>query len=169
MNQPLKVMIIACSDDFEYFVGPAIVGSFSEKMPEVQVIFHQTNTLGAERKLLQREADFCLTGVEHIVIWSQERGFGFHADVCLYCKEEGRKESKLSLQEYLLRPHISVRTMEAGREFLMKLFVEKEKNRRLVAMTSHYSGLERYILGTKYVALVPLFFRSYPHTKSFPS
>ena len=34
----------------------------------------------------------------------------------------------------------------------------KEKNRRLVAMTSHYSGLERYILGTKYVALVPLFF-----------
>lgn len=33
-NEPaFKKVIIACSDDFEYFVGPAIVGSFSEKMP----------------------------------------------------------------------------------------------------------------------------------------
>lgn len=157
-NEPaFKKVIIACSDDFEYFVGPAIVGSFSEKMPEVQVIFHQTNTLGAERKLLQREADFCLTGGgTHSNLVARE-GFGFHADVCLYCKEEGRKESKLSLQEYLLRPHISVH-YGGGEGVSDEIIRRKEKNRRLVAMTSHYSGLERYILGTKYVALVPLFF-----------
>ena len=82
-------------------------------------------------------------------------------------KEEGRKESKLSLQEYLLRPHISVH-YGGGEEFLMKLFVERKES---TAGGHDFSlfWLRTLYSGHKIRGFSSSLFRSYPHTKSFPS
>ncbi|HCR08563.1 MAG TPA: hypothetical protein DIU26_01680, partial [Sutterellaceae bacterium] len=53
-----KKLTIACSDDFEFFVGPRIVEGFRKVLPGVLVIFRQTNTMLAEKTLQERKADF---------------------------------------------------------------------------------------------------------------
>lgn len=157
-NEPaFRKVIIAASDDFEYFVGPQLVKAFEERLPEVQIIFRQTNTMSAEKMLLRREIDFSLTGGGTHSNGVAREGFGLHKDVCLYCKEGRKGSPELSLAEYLERPHISVH-FGGGEGVADEILRRKGLKRHLVAMTSHYCGIENYILGTKRVVLVPLFF-----------
>lgn len=161
-----KKLTIACSDDFEFFVGPQIVQGFRKVFPEVLVIFRQTNTMLAEKTLQERKADFCITGGGTHSSQVAREGFGLHEDVCLYCGKDGLKRP-LSLEEYLEREHVAVHF--GGAEGVSDEILRRgNRKRKLVAITTHYSGVERYILGTERIALVPLFFAKIL-VQTFPS
>ncbi|WP_289172194.1 LysR family transcriptional regulator [uncultured Parasutterella sp.] len=155
-NSNVSKVVIACSDDFEYFIGPKIIEEFSKSLPDVLVIFHQVNTLLAEQIIIDRKADFCITaGGTHSNIVARE-GFGTHKDVCLYQKPDGSSDNQLSLSQYLKMEHFSVHF--GGSEGVSDEILRRNGfKRKLVGLTSHYCGIERYILGTGRVVLVPVY------------
>ena len=80
---------------------------------------------------------------------------------------KGRPKRPLSLEEYLEREHVAVHF--GGAEGVSDEILRRgNRKRKLVAITTHYSGVERYILGTERIALVPLFFAKIL-VQTFPS
>lgn len=153
----LKKVTIGMSDDFECVIGRLIVDAFSASLPGITPIIVQLNSQFAESYLLSRSIHFAITGGgthSNSVIREQ---FGFHYDCCLYEKEltkSSDKPDKLSLEEYLNRPHVVVHygSLSGVADSILG------NKRKIDVMTSHYSDVVQYLFGTQRVCLVPVTF-----------
>lgn len=157
MSQPrARSVVIAMSDDFEFVLGRAITDAFQASLPEATPIIRQTNALLAESAILSRQTHFAVTGGGTHANAVAREAFGFHWDCCIYEAAEDDDSGGLTLEEYTARPHVAVHyggPFGVADGYLRRLGVK----RRLDAMTSHYGLIPQYLLGTKRVALVPVY------------
>ena len=150
-------VVIAMSDDFELVLGKHIANAFEERLPEAFPIIVQTNTLLVKQALLTRKAQFAVTGGgardEPQLV---RESFGVHYDCCLYDKTQISADC-LDLETYLQKSHIAVHfgSHRGVADGYLYSFGEG-LHRHLALMTSHYSALPQYLVGTGRIALVPV-------------
>ena len=146
---------IGLSDDFEMAVGHRVMDAVARKAPGLRLIFRQSHSHIVADALLNRQIDLAIAsgglsshGLSRLVL-----GEGEYA--CLVdAKSIPDQQTQLTLDEYVVRPHILVSS--GGVVGIVDEALANIGRKRLIcASTTHFAALPYLLHGSDAVATIP--------------
>lgn len=148
------IVRVGLSDDFEMAFGARFLALVEQALPNIRIIFRQTNSIMAAQALNDRDIDLAITSggfgdgrLKHLSLGSSDY---------LIVYDRGSKESAnpFSVEEYIARDHILV-SYTGLNGIVDDVLAEHGLRRRIRAATTHFSALPFLLRGTDAVATIP--------------
>ena len=153
--QPLEIVRIGLSDDFEMAYGAQIIALAREQLPQTRLVFRQTNSQMAAAALHDHEIDLAITSgsindarIRHLSLGSADYAIVF--DPAFRAKEQGA----FTLDEFLAREHLLV-SFSGLTGVTDEVLAEHGLKRTVHAATTHFSGLPFLLRGGDRIATIP--------------
>ncbi len=153
-DKPARLFRLGLSDDFEIAYGPEILRLVSEQLPQVRLIFRQTNAAMAAAALHDREIDLALVSgslgdsrIRHLSLGSSDYRVVFDPAT-------RRGKGACTLQEFLDCNHLLV-SFNGVTGITDDVLAEHGLKRTVRAATTHFAGLPFLLKGSPHIATIP--------------
>ncbi|SOE90544.1 transcriptional regulator, LysR family [Burkholderia sp. YR290] len=146
---------LGMSDDFEMAVGHRVMDAVAKRAPGLRVIFRQTHSHIVADALLNRQIDLAIAsgGFTSRGLSRQTLGEGNYA--CLVDPESLLdQQGKLTLDEYVARPHILVSSGGVV-GIVDEALANVGRRRQICASTTHFAALPYFLHGSDAIATIP--------------
>lgn len=149
----VTVVRVGLSDDFEMAFGREIVAAAKEQLPNVRIVFRQTNSVVAVQALNDRAIDLAITAggfsdgrLKHLALGS--------SDYMIVCDRGTRSSARtFTVEEYVGCDHILV-SYSGLTGITDDVLAEHGLRRHIQAATSHFSALPFLLRGTDAIATI---------------
>jgi len=149
-----EVVKVGLSDDFELSFGAALIKAQVAKLPNVRIVFRQTNSSVVEQALLEREIDLALTSSGTTDSRIKKTVLGQSGYLCIWEGSNWPYTDAITREEYISRPHLLV--SHSGLTGVVdEVLAEKGLKRNIIAATSHFSVVPMHLHDTGTIATIP--------------
>ena len=150
----LAVVRIGLSDDFEMAFGARIVELARQAVPDVRVVFRQTNSVVAAEALNGRDIDLAITSGGLGDGRLKHRLLGNSDYLIVYDIRHRPGTEPFTVEDYVARDHILV-SYSGLSGITDDVLAEHGLRRRIRAATTHFSALSFLLAGSDAVATIP--------------
>ena len=148
------IVRVGLSDDFEMAFGAKFLAMARQKLPNIRLVFRQTNSLMAAQALNDRDIDLALTSGGFQDGRLKHLSLGGSDYLVVYDRQFRTGADRLTVEEYVARKHILV-SYSGLNGLTDDVLAEHGLRRQVRGATTHFSALPFLLRGTDAIATIP--------------
>ncbi len=149
-----SVVRLGLSDDFEVAFGNRLVDAIHRALPDIRLVFRQTNSLMAVEALNARDIDLAITAGGFSDSRIRHRSLGSSHYLAVFDPAVRGGSAALTAEEYVETEHVLI-SYSGLTGVTDDVLAEHGRRRKIRAATTHFSALPFLIADTDAVATLP--------------
>lgn len=150
----VEIVNLGLSDDLEMAFGARLIQEQKKQFSNIRLVLRQTNSTVVQGALQNGTIDLALTAGGTSDKRLQKVALGQSSYRCVFDGQDQKLSKKISLEEYISRPHILV-SYSGLTGIVDDVLAELNLSRNILASTSHFATLPFLISGTDSIATLP--------------